>query len=137
MNGMNRNDLLVLACMSAAGVVVGSLGPWESGPGLTEAGTNGAGLYTLWLGGLSAVLLLASWLGRRRDTGIAGAFLGALILGIALYRLLDVSSRSGPLGTDPVDPGWGVWLTVVGGAGLAITSLALIWAPGRRISDEP
>jgi hypothetical protein len=115
--------------MAAAGTIVGSLGTWDARFGSSDPGTDSAGLYTLWLGGAGALALLASARGDRRDLCIIAALSGMLVLGIATYRLIDLLSESGPLGTDPVDPGWGVWVTAACGAGLAVCSVVL--ARGR------
>jgi hypothetical protein len=62
--------------------------------------------------------------------------LGCAISGIALYRLIDLAQESGPLGTDPIDPGWGVWLTVFAGGALAFCSFLLIRSVARGWSSE-
>jgi MYXO-CTERM domain-containing protein len=131
-----RNELFLLACLAAAGTIVGSIGTWESGFATSESGTADGGVYTLWLGGLGILALLASWRGRRRDPCFIATLLGCAISGIALYRLIDLAQESGPLGTDPVDPGWGVWLTVFAGGALALCSFLLVRAVARRSSGE-
>jgi hypothetical protein len=137
MNTPDWNDWFYwffLAGLAAAGTIVGSLGTWESDfQGVaSEPGTDGAGLYTLLLGGASALALLTSSFGRRRVPCVVAMLFGLVILGIALYHLIDIDQQSGPLGTDPIKPGWGIWLTVMASGALALCCFPLTRSPERR-----
>jgi hypothetical protein len=117
-----RDNLLIGGYVACALLLVGSLGPWGTVLGISVAGTDGDGIFTLILALLAAgtIFMTASAGGTRpkfRAQWLTVAF-GALATLIGVIDFADLSS------TEMVSPGWGIWLVLL--AGIALTAIGVI-----------
>lgn len=129
---------LIAAFAGAIGVVVGSIGPWISFMGMSRNNLEwGAdGMITLILGIVAALCLFAVLnFGRTqvRSTrmvilGVVAGIAGVLAFIVGLYDADQVSSREAEVFGRTVGPeiGWGLWLVLISGPVLAITSAVVI-----------
>lgn len=127
-----RNVGLV-ACLAA---VVGAIGPWQTTFLVDVAGTEGDGLITLVLGSLAGLLLLT------KPAGSGWLAFGGVLAGIgavvAAYDLVQVlSSEQEIFGqqVELVQPGWGLWLSLIALIALTVVSAAL-WVEVADSDEE-
>lgn len=119
---------VVTAATTLAGLVVavGSLLTWSEidsvlSPVTTTGTDTGAGVATLALGLLAAALTVAAFFGNFRPLLFGTVAIGIIVLVIAGMEANDVVDQAevAPDGPD-VSIGLGLWLTRIGGAGLAV-----------------
>jgi hypothetical protein len=132
--------------ITAAGAVliaVGSLGPWATALGLSTAGTDGDGVLTLIFAVGIGALLWAAWSSGRRGPLIACAIVAVLVAATGIYNISEINdtdqlARDLSEGEDLMGAleiqanasnlrsvGWGLYVVVIGAAGVALGSLAL------------
>lgn len=128
--------------------MVGSLGPWASILGLTAAGTDGDGVYTL---AFAIIAGIALW--RALVVGSSGMLIGcaansAIVLAIGAYHFQRISRglSSDELSTgnelsdafaeglaSTVSVGWGLYLVVLG----ALATIGASVAAWRLQTNAP
>ena len=118
-----RNRIPLMLSVCAAGIVIGSIGPWATVVVETVSGTSGDGQVTLLLGvfaGTFAILELARPNGsHRRYIGMAIAFLLAGVIGINTWiNVGNTISRT----EMNASVGWGLQLVSVAAMGGGIVA---------------
>ena len=118
-----------VAAAAAGGIVIGSLGPWATAPfGVSKAGTEGDGVFTLILAVVAGVILLKTQ-GRTRNAPIGLMIIGAISLVVGIIDINDVNEKGSTAlageEVDVVDVGWGLWLVTIGGAVLTAAGFVL------------
>jgi hypothetical protein len=114
---------------------IGSIGPWIGGI-VEVSGLRGDG----WISLIAAAVALAAFLaqkGRRIWPGLV-AFLAGLAASItAIYDLgnIEQARAKNEFVGALAHPGWGLYMTVVGGAGIVIVALVAIFS--RQKVREP
>ncbi len=112
--GLKTNGEKV-ALIGAILIIIGSTLPWGTAFGLEVSGLEGDGVYTLFLGIASIILLaLVSW---ERGNKIGQPILGILVIVIAGNVFLDVRD------IHFVSVGLGLYLTILGGIILLLVPL--------------
>lgn len=107
----------VVSVLGSLGIIIGSLGPWATSALESVPGTEVDGQVTL-IGGVIALILV----GSRRLIALA-VVIAILTVIIGISDISDVNSYSvEAFGTEvhPASVGWGLWLVVASGAGLAV-----------------
>jgi len=99
---------------------VGSVLPWASALGRTVSGLDGDGVITLFLGVIVAVVVLSA--GWNRLAKGATAALGGISTLIAFNAYSNLANAGG-LGSSLVSPGYGLYLTILGGLVVAVGAL--------------
>jgi hypothetical protein len=115
-----------VAGLSCLAVIVGAVGPWQTSVLTERTGLEGDGVITLGLAIAAAGLILdkapgSNWLALAGLLAVGCAFIG-------VYDLTTIyDSEQLLLGEEVrlVSPGWGLWLTIVGAAALAICAASL------------
>jgi hypothetical protein len=112
-----------LAIVGAAGVIVGSLGPWITARTpfgeFSASGTDGDGVITLALG--VAALVMACIPSDSPALHVAQFVVCGAAAGLALYYIITVRQRAADIaeGGDTfgisASVGWGLWLLIAGG----------------------
>ncbi len=138
--------ILIIAAVAVLLVVIGAFLPWIklAAPLIGQISKSGMedgsdGLYTL-LMGLGAGALLAWYhfgTGQERQVFIGVGVLGALIAIVAGVDINDVNSRADELTQAQqrlatITVGDGLYLTLVGGIGLALTGAATFFFQKHR-----
>lgn len=117
----SRSSALLAVLGACLGVAIGSLGPWKASLSGTELGVAGAGVYTLLLAAVAALLAIP-----RRPWPAVVFMVGLVCSGIAVVNVVEIAgSTREPVGLAPpaVEVDWGLWLT-------AVSSIALVVAGG-------
>jgi len=129
---------LVAALIASIGIAVGSIGPWIAFMGMSRnaIGIGRDGTITLILGIIAALALFAllnfgrTQVRSRRMVvlGMVAGVAGAVAFVIALLSALDVSSRENEFMGRTIGPeiGWGLWMILIGGPVLAVTSAIVV-----------
>jgi hypothetical protein len=119
------------AVVSAALIVVGSLGPWGKGLNglVTVSGVDGDGKITLICGLLAAGVLVFEARGTVDRTLLALlvplALIAATVGVVDIAKVLGTQTSGSPLFKgDIVSPGWGIWLVILASASLVAASIA-------------
>jgi hypothetical protein len=105
------------AVLASLGIVVGSLGPWATTALESISGTHTDGKYLVVAG------LVALALSIRRSALVLAMVIGilAVIDGIVVIgHINDYSVSAFGQEVHPASVGWGLWLTVISGAALAV-----------------
>jgi len=116
---------------SAALMIVGGFGPWATAfGGLSVSGTNGDGGFLI-VGGVLAVALTIRHATRNGDAWwpmIVATVIGVICVIVAIVDLASISSitEDNELLGDVLDPGWGLWMSVVAAGSLALASLTAL-----------
>jgi hypothetical protein len=130
-------------CLLFAAVLllVGSVGPWADRA--AEPSVSGTGHADGWLTLVAAVLAglvvlgasRAGW--RSRRPGIVIAVLAVLAAALIVVDLIDVTDYGSPMQVAAlVDPGWGIYLALLGAVALGAGGLlAAAWPPGRSVAE--
>jgi hypothetical protein len=128
-----------LAVGGAAVMTIGALGPWATALGIvSKAGVDGDGLLVIGAAGVAVLLL---W--KHAQSGGRGVLIGTLALGlvsvaICVYDLIDIESQAQSefFGErlDVIEPGWGIYASLLGAAALTIASVAM-WR--ARVQPDP
>ena len=125
---------LIAALAAAIGVAVGSIGPWIAFMGISRnnIGEGADGTITLILGIIAALCLFALLnFGRTRvrskrmiGLGTVAGIAGVLAFLIGVIDAQEVSSRKTEILGKTIGPeiGWGLWMILIAGPVLAITS---------------
>lgn len=128
----------IVALMASIAIAVGSMGPWMSFMGMNRnaLGWGEDGTITLIMGIVAALVLFAMLnFGRTPvrsklmvSLGAAAGTAGVLSFAIAVYDALDVSSRTAEIFDTTIGPqiGWGLWLILIAGPILAVTSAIVV-----------
>lgn len=126
---------VVVGGLCVAGVLVGSIGPWVDAGFVSAAGTDGDGVITLVLGLIALLSVVGAARRAENQTPTVAGVFGGLAAALAIYHIVDIysqgSSRLFGQEVQIARPGWGLWLTAVAGAGLALLSLT-----GTRASQR-
>lgn len=128
-----RPALFWVTVAGAALMVIGGFGPWATLLGLASvSGTHGDGWFLI-VGGVVAGGLLARQItgGGRWPMIVVALLIGLAGAAIATSDLSDINSLAGDtLLGDAVDPGWGLYASLLGSLGLAVAAaLTLAWQP--------
>jgi hypothetical protein len=117
--------------VASGGLVIGSLGPWETSTAGAQMGLEGSGIYTLLLA-LAAGLLSMP----KRPWPTIVFLLGSLCCAVTIVSVVDVAgSTREPVGLDPpaVEIDWGLWLATLSSIALAWTAFSL----RREVEGRP
>lgn len=129
---------LMAALVSAIAVAVGSIGPWIAFMGMTRnnIGEGADGTITLAMGIVAALCLFALLnFGRTKvhskpmvGLGAVAGIAGALAFLIGFIDAREVSSRKTEIFGTTIGPeiGWGLWMILIAGPALAITSAIVV-----------
>ena len=129
---------LVAALASAIAVAVGSIGPWIAFMGMSRnnIGDGADGTITLILGIVAALALFALLnFGRTQvrskrmvALGTVAGIAGVLAFLIGFIDAQEVSSRKTEILGKTIGPeiGWGLWMILIAGPALAITSAIVV-----------
>jgi len=113
---MSRGRRLALAFVAA--IVVGSIGPWVDVGSDSASGLDiDDGVVTLVLAGIAFAYLLFRPIPHWAPVAALGALAGA----VAVFDIVDIEDVGGFLSI--ASPGWGLYLTAIGGAGLVSSAL--------------
>ncbi len=110
---MDRDQLDKSLLVAVGILVLGAIGPWATAFGVSKAGTSGDGVITL------AGALLALGLIRLAGRPTPALVIAVLIDAVVIYDFVDVS------GTELVSVGWGLYLSLIGGALLTYVTFQL------------
>lgn len=128
---------MIAGLLACVGIVVGSLGPWASFLNFSKAGIDGDGMLTMILGVIAAVALFSilSRGGKAKfgDRWVAPA-LGAITLVIAIVDAANLSNQETTFLRSTIGPsiGWGLWVVLLCGAALCVTSFTVARAVTKR-----
>ena len=129
---------LIAALLAAIAVAVGSIGPWIAFMGMTRnnIGSGADGTITLSLGIGAAVALFAllnfgrteTKSGRMVALGTVAGVAGVLASLIGVIDAREVASRKAEIFGTTIGPdiGWGLWMILIAGPVLAITSAIVV-----------
>ena len=123
----NFKPNLIASVWACVGIIVGSLGPWMTFFKFSKAGVDESGVITIILA-LCAGVALVTLLSRGVTPDVKNHWIGPLV-GIAVVLIAGANAASilqrttDILGTT-IGPsvGWGLWLVVISGIVLVITS---------------
>lgn len=134
-----RSKWLLVA--GTAVVAVAALLPWATVNAgfisVTKAGTDGDGIITLVLALVVGGLLLAKWkAGLSRAVVIVSLVLGAIVLAIGTYDVIDVAStvEENEFVEVRASVGIGLWLTVLGGIAMLAGAIWELRSPTPGIA---
>lgn len=134
-----HSNIYWIALASAAGLVIGSLGPWVSAFGVSESGLDKDGVITL-----PAALGAIAGLIHHDRKGTRGGLIAAVVLSaiatlITIIDYFDVSGEEDVLGqsADIASVEWGLYLAVIASIALFVTSLMLLLRHRRDASAAP
>ena len=123
-------------------MAIGALGPWATALGIvSKAGVDGDGLLVIGAAGFAVLLL---W--KHAQSGGRGALVGTMVLGllsaaICVYDLIDLESQaeSELFGErlDVIEPGWGIYASLLGAAALTAASFGMWRASGASEPPRP
>ena len=115
-------DLTVAAATTGVGFVfaiIGSIGPWVSGPFGSQSGLNGDGKLTIALAIIGLLLVAFEW--AAMIVPVLG--LGLAVLGGWQWHHIHSAVHNGVLfGVHVASVGWGVYAVIAGGALAFLTS---------------
>jgi len=128
-----------VAIVCAAGIALGSLGPWATALFVSRSGVSGDGKFTL-VAGVFAALMLVAYSQNDDRTGPVLAGVCALVAGaLGVYRFRAVESSEGvelfERRVDVIEVGWGLYVVVLASAALLFTSWLLFneQAPRKHV----
>jgi hypothetical protein len=143
------------AIASAVLTVIGALAPWAKAkpptppiplpiqiPGSITIGNGtdvGVGWMIIALAVIAAGCLVAFRVRRMGWAAVAAALAGLVACGAAVYASSDLRRRAFadlPPISRIIHPGWGIFVTIVASAALAVTSAALFFVSGRSSQPE-
>ncbi|GCB55974.1 hypothetical protein rerp_23820 [Rhodococcus erythropolis] len=128
---------IVAALLACFGIIVGSLGPWVTFLNFSKSGVDGDGVLTLVLGAAAAIALftILSRGGKAKfgDRWVAPAA-GAVTVVIGIIDAMNVSDAEATILRTTVSPsiGWGLWVLLLSGAALCVTSSTVAQIVGKR-----
>ena len=128
---------MIAGLLACVGIVVGSLGPWATFLNFSKAGIDGDGMLTMILGVIAAIALFSilSRGGKAKfgDRWVAPA-LGAITLVIAIVDAANLSNQETTVLRSTIGPsiGWGLWVVLLCGAALCVTSFTVARAMAKR-----
>jgi hypothetical protein len=128
---------IVAALLACFGIIVGSLGPWVTFLNFSKSGVDGDGVLTLVLGAVAAIALftILSRGGKAKfgDRWVAPA-VGAIAVVIGIIDAMNVSDAEATVFRTTVSPsiGWGLWVVLLSGAALCVTSSTVTQIVGKR-----
>lgn len=128
---------IVAALLACFGIIVGSLGPWVTFLNFSKSGVDGDGALTLVLGAAAAIALftILSRGGKAKfgDRWVAPA-VGAITVVIGIIDAMNVSDAEATILRTTVSPsiGWGLWVVLLCGAALCVTSSTVAQIVGKR-----
>ena len=130
-------NVSLLACL---GVVIGSIGPWETTFIADVSGTQGDGVATLVLGLIAASLVIffkpeppkGILLIMAMIAGIACATIGA----VDLIRIIDSKQELFGRDVDLVDPGWGIWVMMLAAVALTVAVFKYLRSAGPALAVQ-
>jgi hypothetical protein len=128
MAALNKKHVLWAGLASALVMVIGAFGPWARVLSLVSVGGTDDGGDGWIVIGAAAVgaLALFLWQTRSRRWLILCVIAGGAALATAIYDRVDIE-RTTSSGIDVgafVDPGWGIYVAMLGSAGLAASAVA-------------
>lgn len=118
-----------VALAAAAGIAIGSLGPWVDAVFVSVSGIHGDGKITLVLGLVAAGILLVDRAGEWRAARVGGILVGLAAAALAAYDVARIENASHTkLFGQQVQvghPGWGLYLILAAAICLFGASIAL------------
>ncbi len=121
--------LFWVAALAAVAMVVGGLGPWATTLGFSANGTEGDGWVVIAAGGVVAVGMVST---HRRSFAGKGTVVSLLLVGgtVAAMSVYDInhiaSGYDGAYSQGVLNPGWGLYMSLVAGVALSIVALAVL-----------
>ena len=128
---------IIAALLACLGIIIGSLGPWATLFTFSKAGVDGDGVLTLILAVVAAIALFTilsrGGTAKFGDRWVAPA-VGAITVAIGIVDAMNLSNLETTLMRTPVSPsvGWGLWVVLLSGAALCVTSLTVAQIVGKR-----
>jgi len=113
---------------TAALIIVGSIGPWAKvGDITTVSGTEGGdGWLTMVAGGLAVGMAIRAYMKQYGwGAGLACGIVGGLAAIICLIDIGNISNVADTFGGSLIDPGWGIYVALLGSLSLAIGGIVL------------
>jgi hypothetical protein len=126
--------VLLWGLASAGVMVLGSIGPWVELRGVvvirgTDDGHDGWVVIVAAAVGVVAFLLA----GRARSWLLLAVLAAGVGLATTIYDRIDLEKTVGGIDVGQfLDPGWGLYVAMVGSASLAVASVASWIVSGRR-----
>jgi lipoprotein LpqH len=139
---------LIAALAASIAIAIGSIGPWIAFMGMSRnnIGSGADGTITLALGIVATLALFALLnfgrtqvrVGRMVGLGTVAGIAGVIAFLIALIDAQAVSSRKAEIFGTTIGPeiGWGLWMILIAGPVLAITS-AIVVKQVKKIAKAP
>lgn len=128
---------IIAALIACLGIIVGSLGPWATLFNFSKAGVDGDGVLTLILAVVATVALftILSRGGRTKfgDRWIA-PIVAAITVAIGIVDAMNLTSLETTVMRTTVSPsvGWGLWVVLLSGAALCVTSFTVAQIVGKQ-----
>jgi hypothetical protein len=114
---------VVILGLSAVAVVIGAFMPWVTLGLLHASGTDGDGVITLILAILAGVLILVTANNVRPGLAFVVIIFGVLVTAVAGYDMANIQDKihsSGNAFVSSASVGSGLYVTLLGGIGLAV-----------------
>lgn len=123
---------MIAGLLAGLGVVIGSIGPWATFLAFTRGATDGDGMITMVLGVVALVGLFAlvnlvrlgslrGWMVLLAYLPSAAGFFAALTAGVNLSHIKSLETEIFDTTVSP-EIGWGLWMVLICGVVLGITS---------------
>jgi hypothetical protein len=119
-----------VAAIASVAMIIGGFGPWATALGFVSVnGTQGDGWLVI-AAGVAGLLLLWAEARSRQGGGLllAAGLAGAGGAAVAIYYLAQIESAQGELfgeDVDLIDPAWGLYASILGGATLVVAAFVL------------
>ncbi|TSD47280.1 hypothetical protein FFI94_014690 [Rhodococcus sp. KBS0724] len=132
---------LIAAALSCAGIIIGSIGPWTSFLASERTGISECGVITLVLGiGAAFALTPLLWRGVTPEVKnhYIGPLVGIAVLIVAVGNAACILQRGTEIAGRIIGPsvGWGLWLVMISGMVLSVTSSTVAHVIRVQASDE-
>jgi Protein of unknown function (DUF2510) len=112
----------LLAASVAVGI--GSVGPWATNALVTAGGLDGDGWITLVMAAISAVALYQAYTSNPFQINLAPVIAGLVAAGLGIYDAVQIEdagdTRLFGEAVDVANVGWGLYLVIAGGIGMAV-----------------
>lgn len=138
---------LIAALVASVSIIVGSIGPWVAFMGMTKNAIGGDANITLGLGIVAALALFALLNFGRTEVrskrmvalGVVATVAGVVSCLIALFDAKNLTSLTTEIMGSTIGPeiGWGLWMILIGGPVLAVTSAIVVMQVKTMAKEDP
>jgi hypothetical protein len=118
-------NVRIALLVGAGALLIGAVGPWASMLGVINVGPTANGETAAVVFGGAAILAVSAF--TLRATRAISISVGLLALAESIYTLVkiaDIKSSAGEFG-GLIQPGWGVYLTVIAGLYLVVSTFVV------------